>query len=255
MSAPPSSIPVELTLATVLHHAAGGQSTTALLGLLADATAVTMGVDTCRCAVVLGEPDTDLSVHATSHPDATGPLLAPPRVWTSGPVHTSATSGAVSTINDVRPANLRWPAWAELARAAGVAGVRCWPVQVATRPVGALVVLTTDTWTAAAAPGDSPGRARSNATGTALADVCSVVLQLPSPEQRWSRVLTNLHRPLQVDVVVHQAVGMIAAAAEVGIPAAAAALAAHADRLGVEVTALAHQVLSRTVAARDIPTR
>ncbi|UZJ25883.1 ANTAR domain-containing protein [Rhodococcus antarcticus] len=72
---------------------------------------------------------------------------------------------------------------------------------------------------------------------------------MPAPAHRWARVLTHLQTTLEVDVVVHQAVGMVAAAQEVDIATAAAALAAHAQRLGTEVTDAARQVVARTLPA------
>ncbi len=240
--------PVELALGTVLHHAAGGATTGTLLQMVATAAQQAMGAGTSVCTVVLGDPGTGLAVHTTSASRAGAPVIVPENVLLTGPVQTTSSSGAVSTIEDARTPNARWTRWAEQARTTGVVGLRCWPVRVAGRPVGALVVLTSDPWSAHAPTGSG----RSNAAGQALADVCSVVLQLPAPAHRWARVLCHLQTTLEVDVVVHQAVGMVAAAQEVDITAAAAALAAHAQRLGTEVTDVARQVVARTLPAGDV---
>ncbi len=128
--------------------------------------------------------------------------------------------------------------------------MRSWPVQVANSPIGALVVLTTDVWSR---PPGAAGGDRSSGAGQALADVCALVLQLPRPSQRWAQAVLNLQAATERDVAVHQAVGMIAAAHDVDILAAAVALAARAEALGEDAVALARRVVAREVRPQDVP--
>lgn len=65
--------------------------------------------------------------------------------------------------------------------------------------------------------------------------------------------MLNLQAAVERDAVVHQAVGMIAAAHDADIPAAAAALAAHAAGLDGDAVGLARRVVSREVRPQDVP--
>lgn len=229
---------IELALSDVLHTVAAGSDTDTLLHRAASGTLRVMGPDAASCVVLLGEPDTGFAVHA-----AVGPLTVPDRVLLGGPLLVSASSGAVSAVEDVHAAGARWAGWGADAGAAGVTGVRCWPVRVADRPLGALAVLTRRPWSAAT---------RSSTAGQAMADVCSMTLQLSGPAQRWEQAVAQLRSTISLDAVVHQAMGMVAAASEVDIPAAAAALAAHADRIGTTAAVLARQVVTGAVSATEI---
>ncbi|UZJ25884.1 hypothetical protein RHODO2019_05470 [Rhodococcus antarcticus] len=99
--------PVELALGTVLHHAAGGATTGTLLRMVATAAQQAMGADTSACTVVLGDPRAGLTVHTTSASRAGALVTVPEGVLLSGPVRTTSSSGAVSTIEDARTPSAR----------------------------------------------------------------------------------------------------------------------------------------------------
>lgn len=207
-----------------------------------------MDAQTSICAVVLGGPDHGLAVYASSEAGPLGPAVE--QLMVTGPVLATAAAGAVTTVNDADDTGGRWPAWAGGARDSGYRGMRSWPVQVAASPIGALVVLSTNSWSPAA--GQGAGN-RSTPAGQALADVCALILQLPGPSQRWAQAVLNLQAATERDVVVHQAVGMIAAAHDVDIPAAAAALAASITGTDGDAVALALRVVTREVRPQDGP--
>lgn len=155
----------DLALPRLLHEVTGGGSTDALLRLVAVEGARAMDSQTSVCAVVLGGADVGLAVHASSE---VGSLRsAVEELVVTGPVLTTAASGAVSTVNNLDDAGGRWAAWAGGAREVGYRGMRSWPVQVAASPIGALVVLTTDSCSRAAGEG---GGDRSTSAGPTLAD-------------------------------------------------------------------------------------
>lgn len=121
---------------------------------------------------------------------------------------------------------------------------------VAASPIGALVVLSTNSWSPGAG---ANGGNRSTPAGQVLTDVCALIAKLPGPSQRWAQAVLNLQAAVDREVVVHQAVGMIAAAHDVDILAAAAPLAADAANTDGDAAALARRVAARKVAPQDVP--
>lgn len=228
-------------LTDLLHHTAEGGEVADMLDRVVGSALVALGEPApTAAAVVLGAPGSGFSVQAVAsegRTPGTGLLLG-------GPVLAASSTGTMTTVDDTATTRGRWAGWAATAASVGIGAVRCWPVRVAGRPVGALVALVGEPWSA---------RSRSSATGQALADLCSVALQLPPGLRRWEQAAAYLQSALVVDVAVHQAVGMVAAALESDVTAAAVAVTAHAARLELTVDELARMLVAREVLPRDVP--
>ncbi|MEH3154773.1 MAG: GAF domain-containing protein [Gordonia paraffinivorans] len=136
--------------------------------------------------------------------------LDDPTLSTSGPGLTAAGDGAVAMIADLDEENDRWPRYRLRARDAGLRAVHAFPIRSMDRPVGSVVVHTTDPW------GDN----RPVMLGQLLADLAAIALSAGVTDLRSTTVENLVDRLLRDNGVIATAVGITAATLDLD-PAAA----------------------------------
>ncbi|WP_378741305.1 hypothetical protein [Nocardia brasiliensis] len=140
----------------------------------------------------------DIRIVAESTSDG---YRADPALHTSGPGPTSAHTGAVTMITDLHTADdTRWSHYRASALAAGMGGVRAFPVTALAVPLGALVIHTTGPW----------GATRPNELGQILADLSAVALSIADPHGRRVTTSDTIEAVLADTTTVSVAVGILA---------------------------------------------
>ncbi|MGW0251185.1 GAF domain-containing protein [Nocardia goodfellowii] len=143
-----------------------------------------------------GEPAVHLVAESVRGGGPADPLL-----HSTGPGPSSARDGAVTMIGDIAAEeNPRWTRYRQRALAAGLHGVRAFPVQAFDTPLGSLVVHTEEPW----------GHLRPNDFGQILADLAAVALSSGSVESRRAGASETIAAVLGGTTVVSIAVGILA---------------------------------------------
>lgn len=121
---------------------------------------------------------------------------------TSGPALISARDGAVTLVTDLTLADdTRWPDYRSRAVAAGLRGVRAFPLRTPGAAIGSMVVHTEQPWENTLPPGDF---------GQILADLTAVALSTGSSRDRRGSVAGTVDAVLEGTILVTTAVGIIA---------------------------------------------
>ncbi|WP_194820307.1 GAF and ANTAR domain-containing protein [Nocardia sp. XZ_19_385] len=160
------------------------------------------GFDAYSAVVVLldrhggSHPAVHLVAEALRHGISADPLL-----HNAGPGLSSARDGTVTMIGDiVAEKNPRWASYRQRAMAAGLRGVRAFPVTAFGLPLGALVVHTDNAW----------GTLRPNDFGQTLADLVAIALSSGPIESRRASTSDNVDAVLRGTTVISFAVGVLA---------------------------------------------
>ncbi|WP_143695260.1 GAF domain-containing protein [Williamsia sp. 1135] len=121
---------------------------------------------------------------------------------TSGPALISARDGAVSLVTDLALAeDTRWPDYRSRAVAAGLRGVRAFPLRTPGAAIGSMIVHTEQPWGNRLPPGDF---------GQILADLTAVALSAGNSRDRRDSVAGTVDAVLEGTILVTTAVGIIA---------------------------------------------
>ncbi|MEV0252402.1 GAF domain-containing protein [Nocardia sp. NPDC050712] len=135
-------------------------------------------------------------------------IAADPRLHSTGPALSSARDGVVAMIGDiVAEQNPRWGPYRQQAMAAGLRGVRAFPVTAFDIPLGSLVVHTEDPW----------GTMRPNDFGQILADLVALALSAGRTESRRVSTAETVEAVLRGTTVLSFAVGVLAEYFQLGI--------------------------------------
>jgi GAF domain-containing protein len=170
-------------------------------------------------ALALREPtSTDLSFQST------------------GPAAESARTGAVAMIADLAIADhdARWAHYRGHAAAAGIRGMRAFPVVSLGVPLGSLVLHTEDPW----------GVQRPNDLGQILADLTALALSIGPAEHRSADTTATIKHVVQGTAVIASATGILAETFSVDVAAARQRLIRLARAHGVTVTTHARAVVN-----------
>lgn len=139
----------------------------------------------------------------------------------------------------------RWPGFGRAAVEAGIEAIFTFPLQASSIGVGALALYR-----------DTPGMLSSDALGEAL-DFADAAVRIVLYLQDQMPLGSDLHPDLasvNSRAEVHQATGMIAVQACVGVPEALLLLRAHAYAEQRSILATAHDVVTRTLRFPSIAT-
>lgn len=121
---------------------------------------------------------------------------------TTGPALISARDGAVTLITDLTLAeDTRWPEYRSRAVAAGLRGVRAFPLRTPGAAIGSMIVHTEQPWANTLPPGDF---------GQILADLTAVALSAGSSRDRHTSVAGTVDAVLEGTILVTTAVGIVA---------------------------------------------
>ncbi|MBB3038767.1 GAF domain-containing protein [Hoyosella altamirensis] len=123
-----------------------------------------------------------------------------PRFHTSGPGLMSASESAVAMVDDLAHADdTRWPEYRERATAAGLRGMRAFPVSALGVPLGSIVVHTEDPW----------GDARPRSFGQILADLTAIGLASGTVDGRRLSTSDAVDSVLRGSATIAAAVGIL----------------------------------------------
>jgi hypothetical protein len=118
-----------------------------------------------------------------------------------GPALFSASQGVVTMIDDLDDADdTRWPEYRRCALAAGVRGVRAFPVVSLEVPLGSIVVHTAEPW----------GSSRSSSFGQTLANLTAVGLSSATGNRRGADTSDSIEKLLRGVTTVASATGILA---------------------------------------------
>jgi hypothetical protein len=153
---------------------------------------------------------------------------------TAGPGLVSARDGAVTMIDDLADAHdTRWPKYRERAGAAGMRGVRAFPVTALGAPLGSLVVHTDEPW----------GQLRPNDFGQVLANLTAIALSDGASDTRRVGTANTVETVLQGTIVINTATGIVAQTLGLSVGEARLRLIRLARAHGVTVTEHARAIV------------
>ena len=157
-----------------------------------------------------------------------------------GPCHDCYLDNHPVNVPDLAAAAERWPEFAALAAAAGVASVHAVPMRLRNDVLGALNLF-----------GSTPGPLNENDLRLAqgLADVATIALIQDRAAGDKDLVNQQLQHALDSRVILEQAKGVLASRADLDMPAAYAALRKYARDHNVKLADLAHALVNRTLPA------
>lgn len=191
MNTTPTRLAVADITATLVTHF----DLPALLERIA-ATALN-GFDATTAVISLLEGD-ELHVVATS---SVNDVVTDDRLFTTGPVLTSALETAVAMIGDVTEQGAgRWESYRALAQSSGLGAVRVYPITSLGLGLGALAVHTTDMW----------GSERPDELGQMLADLTSLALTTGATEVRRTDGTSAVRSVLNGAAAISGATGVLA---------------------------------------------
>ncbi|MCW2689363.1 MAG: hypothetical protein JWR37_4253 [Mycobacterium sp.] len=152
----------------------------------------------------------------------------------TGPALVSARDGALTLIDDLADAHdTRWPRYRQDATAAGMRGVRAFPITAVGVPLGAVVVHTDKPW----------GQSRPNDIGQTLANLTAIALSAGPAEDRRAGTADAMNTALQGTLLITTAIGVIAEHLRLDAGAARLTLRRLARAHRVTVTAHARAVI------------
>lgn len=152
----------------------------------------------------------------------------------SGPGLVSAREGALTVIADLADRDdSRWPEYRRYATAAGMRGMRAFPVTSLTIPLGSLVVHTDEPW----------GVLRSNDFGQILANLTAIAMAGRSIDVRRDELAATIETILRGTVSIATATGILAECLGLDARQARLTLIRLAGTRNVTVTAYANSVI------------
>ncbi|MGW7101757.1 GAF domain-containing protein [Streptomyces sp. NPDC054838] len=157
-----------------------------------------------------------------------------------GPCLDAWKTGQAVRAPDLAARTADWPDFVPLARAAGFAGAYAVPIEVRGQGVGALNLLMRRS---VPIPQGELTLLGALARVTAIA-----VMSWTADPLRPQDILTRAHAALAGKAALDTATGMLAAAGDLPVPEAAAALQRYSEHSGVRPTDTAHALLHRTLA-------
>ena len=157
-----------------------------------------------------------------------------------GPCHSCYLDGQPVNVPDLAAAAARWPEFAVVAAAAGVASVHAVPMRLRDSVVGALNLF-----------GATPGSLNEAdlRLAQALADVATVALVQDRAATDRDVDNKQLQNALDSRVVIEQAKGVLFYSGDLDMPAAYAALRTYARDHNIKLTELARALVNRAVPA------
>jgi hypothetical protein len=161
------------------------------------ATTALNGFDARIVVISLLEGD-ELHAVATS---AVGDVVTDDRLFTTGPVLTSARETAVAMIGDVTvPGTGRWESYRTLAQSSGMGAVRAYPIASLGVGLGSLAVHTANPW----------GSERPDELGQMLADLASLALTTSTTDVRRTDGTSAVQSVLNGAAAISGATGVLA---------------------------------------------
>ena len=158
-----------------------------------------------------------------------------------GPCLDCFRTGESVTIADLSEADSRWPAFAAMAREAGIRSMHGFPMRLRNRVIGALNVFDED---------PMPFRPEDIKVVQALADVATIAIMQERAISRAETLTEQLQGALNSRIVIEQAKGMIAHRHGVDVDTAFDRLRAHARRSQLRLADLAREIVAGSA---DIP--
>ena len=219
--------------------ARGSDVTEMLTQLTADCARL---LDVSAVGLLLADPRGALHVLAASS-DRIADLEAFQAQRAQGPCHTCYLDGRPVDVPDLAAAAAQWPDFAEAAARAGVVSVHAVPMRLGDDVVGALNLF-----------GSTPGQLNESdlRLAQALADVATVALIQDRAAADKELVNKQLQMALDSRVILEQAKGVLSYSGGMDMPAAYAALRTYARDHNIQLTDLAHALVSRALPADQV---
>jgi len=196
-------------------------------------------VDVGAVGLLLADPRGALHVVAASS-ERVGHLEAFQAQREQGPCHTCYLEGHPVNVPDLAAVATRWPDFAAVAAASGVASVHAVPMRLRDATIGALNLF-----------GSAPG-ALDEADlrlAQALADVATVALVQDRAATEQSLVDQQLQIALDSRVIIEQAKGVLSYSGALDMPTASTALRQYARHSNMKLTELSSDLINRKMPA------
>lgn len=204
-----------VALAEITGHLVTGVDASSLMYTLAERARAVIGAVSVSVVLSDADAETNSLLVASSSVVAVDRYLA-----LGGPAETCIRVGAVVMVDDLAGDGTRWPEYASAAVAAGIGGVRAYPVRIAARTAGAVVVHTAGPWGAAPHVGSFV---------QAIADLVALSLDRSAADDTRLSVAADRRRvALDDNAVIEQAIGVLSERAGVDIAEATVLLVSEA---------------------------